>query len=235
MQKKEVIIACDFKNMQELHEFLALFPKEEKLFLKIGMELYNAVGPDVVHKIKALGHKAFLDLKLCDIPNTVKKAMMVLRDLHVDLTNVHAFGGIEMMKAAIEGLTYEDGSRPTKLIAVTMLTSIDENTKKTELLIDKPMEEVVLYYAHNAKKAGLDGVVCSAHEAKGVHLVCDNDFLAVTPGIRLANGDAGDQKRIMTPAKAAEMGSNYIVVGRPITQAADPVSAYKEFIEQFCN
>ena len=228
---KDVIIACDFSSAEETFRFLDKFT-EEKPYVKIGMELFYAEGPQIVREIKARGHKIFLDLKLHDIPNTVKKAMAVLSGLDVDMCNLHAGGTIAMMEAAIEGLTRPDGSRPL-LIAVTQLTSTDEKRMKEDLLIEKPLEEVVKHYALNAKKAGLDGVVCSPLESPTVHENCGNGFLTVTPGVRFADGDAGDQARITTPARAKELGSNYIVVGRPITQAADPVAAYRRCIAEF--
>ena len=228
---KDVIIACDFSSAEETFRFLDKFT-EEKPYVKIGMELFYAEGPQIVREIKARGHKIFLDLKLHDIPNTVKKAMAVLSGLDVDMCNLHAGGTIAMMEAAIEGLTRPDGTRPL-LIAVTQLTSTDEKRMQEDLLIEKPLEEVVKHYALNAKKAGLDGVVCSPLESPTVHENCGGSFLTVTPGVRFADGDAGDQARITTPARAKELGSNYIVVGRPITQAADPVAAYRRCIAEF--
>lgn len=228
---KDVIIACDFATREETLKFLAQF-KEEKPFVKIGMELYYAEGPSIVREIKARGHKIFLDLKLHDIPNTVKKAMHVLSLLDVDIVNVHAAGTIAMMQAGLEGLTRPDGTRP-RLIAVTQLTSTDQKAMEEELLIHEPMAEVVMHYAENAKKAGLDGVVCSPLEAGVVHERCGADFLTVTPGIRLAGDAKGDQKRVMTPVDAAKIGSDYIVVGRSITKAADPVAAYRECVREF--
>ena len=237
---KDVIIACDFAGAKETFDFLDLF-KEEKPFVKIGMELFYAEGPSIVREIKARGHKIFLDLKLHDIPNTVKKAMAVLSRLDVDITNVHAGGTIRMMQAAIEGLTRPaalegltrpDGTRPL-LIAVTQLTSTDQESMESDLLIKEPIDRVVMHYAENAKNAGLDGVVCSPLEAAKVHEVCGADFLTVTPGVRFAEGDTGDQKRVMTPAAAKEIGSDYIVVGRPITAAADPVAAYRRCVADF--
>ena len=228
---KDVIIACDFSSAEETFRFLDKFT-EEKPYVKIGMELFYAEGPQIVREIKARGHKIFLDLKLHDIPNTVKKAMAVLSGLDVDMCNLHAGGTIAMMEAAIEGLTRPDGSRPL-LIAVTQLTSTDEKRMQEDLLIEKPLEEVVKHYALNAKKAGLDGVVCSPLESPTVHVNCGDGFLTVTPGVRFADGDAGDQARITTPARAKELGSDYIVVGRPITQAADPVAAYRRCIAEF--
>ena len=228
---KDVIIACDFSNREAVMRFLDKFT-EEKPYVKIGMELFYGAGPEIVREIKRRGHKIFLDLKLCDIPNTVKKSMAVLRDLDVDMTNLHAFGTIEMMQAAIEGLTRPDGTRPL-LIAVTQLTSTSEDRMKTQLLIDRPLPEVVMHYAQNAQKAGLDGVVCSPLEADGVHNACGSDFLTVTPGVRFADGDVGDQVRVTTPARAREIGSDYIVVGRPITAATDPVAAYRRCVKEF--
>ena len=212
-------------------DFLDKFT-EEKPYVKIGMELFYAEGPSIVKEIKERGHKIFLDLKLCDIPNTVKKAMSVLSNLDVDMTNLHASGTIEMMQAAIEGLTKPDGTRPL-LIAVTQLTSTSEERMREQLLIDKPLDEVVMHYASNAEKAGLDGVVCSPLEAGKVHDRCGAKFLTVTPGVRFADGDIGDQVRVTTPAKAKELGSDYIVVGRPITAAEDPVSAYRRCVAEF--
>lgn len=232
--KKDVIIACDFASAEATYAFLDKFEGvTEKPFCKIGMELYYAAGPEIVREIKRRGHKIFLDLKLHDIPNTVKKTMAVLSGLDVDMTNLHAAGGRAMMEAALEGLTRPDGTRPA-LIAVTQLTSTSEEVMQKELLIDRPLPEVVMSYAANAKAAGLDGVVCSPLEAAKVHEVCGDDFMTVTPGIRFAGGDAGDQKRITTPAKAAEIGSNFIVVGRPITADPDPVAAYRRAVAEFC-
>lgn len=228
---KDVIIACDFASKEELFSFLQRFT-DEKPFLKIGMELFYAEGPSIVKELKARGHKIFLDLKLHDIPNTVKKAMAVLSHLEIDMCNVHAAGTISMMEAALEGLTRPDGTRPL-LIAVTQLTSTSEERMQNDLLIDRPLEEVVMHYAANAKIAGLDGVVCSPLEAGEVKAVCGNSFLTVTPGVRFADGEKGDQVRITTPAKAREMGSDYIVVGRPITQAEDPVAAYRRCVAEF--
>lgn len=228
---KDVIIACDFADKESCINFLDNF-KEEKPFVKIGMELFYAEGPSIVREIKARGHKIFLDLKLHDIPNTVKKAMAVLSSLDVDMCNLHAGGTIAMMEAAIEGLTRPDGSRPI-LLAVTQLTSTSEERMKTDLLIDKPIDEVVMHYAENAKKAGLDGVVCSPLEASKVHDVCGTEFYTITPGIRFADGDVGDQVRVTTPEKAKEIGSDYIVVGRPITAAEDPVAAYRRCVNEF--
>ena len=228
---KDVIIACDFDSAEKTFAFLDKFTGR-KPFVKIGMELYYAEGPSIVKEIKERGHKIFLDLKLHDIPNTVKKSMAVLSRLNVDMTNLHAAGTGRMMEAAIEGLTRPDGTRPM-LIAVTQLTSTDEETMKKALLIDKPIAEVVMHYAENAKNAGLDGVVCSPLEAGKVHERCGALFVTVTPGVRFADGDIGDQKRVMTPAEAKKIGSDYIVVGRPITAAADPVAAYERCIAEF--
>ncbi len=228
---KDVIVACDFAGKKEVLEFLDKFGGK-KPFVKIGMELYYAEGPDIVREIKARGHKIFLDLKLHDIPNTVKKSMSVLSRLDVDMCNLHASGTVAMMEAAIEGLTREDGSRPM-LIAVTQLTSTSEERMKSDLLINEPLDKVVMHYAKCAKVAGLDGVVCSPLEAEKVHKVCGNDFVTVTPGVRFADGDIGDQVRVTTPAKAKEIGSDYIVVGRPITAAADPVAAYERCVSEF--
>ncbi|MBP5427873.1 MAG: orotidine-5'-phosphate decarboxylase [Clostridia bacterium] len=229
--KRDVIVACDFPTAEETFAFLDRFT-EEKPFVKIGMELYYAEGPEIVRQIKARGHKIFLDLKLHDIPNTVKRAMAVLSKLDVDLTNLHAAGGLDMMRAAIEGLTRPDGTRP-RLIAVTQLTSIDQTKLNDELLIDRPLPEVVALYAANAKAAGLDGVVCSPLEAGTVHAACGDNFLTVTPGVRFADGAVGDQKRVTTPERARELGSDLIVVGRPITAAADPVAAYRRCVREF--
>ena len=228
---KDVIIACDFASAEETLAFLDKFT-EEKPYVKIGMELYYAEGPQIVKKIKERGHKIFLDLKLHDIPNTVKKAMKVLSGLDVDMCNLHAAGTAAMMEAALEGLIREDGMRPL-LIAVTQLTSTDQERMEKDLLIEKPLEEVVDHYAANAKKAGLDGVVCSPLEAARVHELCGEGFLTVTPGVRFADGDAGDQVRVTTPQRAKEIGSDYIVVGRPITQAEDPVAAYRRCVSEF--
>ena len=228
---RDVIIACDFSSKQEVIDFLSQF-KEEKPFVKIGMELFYAAGPEIVKEIKAMGHKIFLDLKLHDIPNTVMKAMRVLSQLDVDMCNLHAAGTISMMEAAIKGLTREDGTRPI-LIAVTQLTSTSEERMKEDLLINEPIDKVVMHYALNAKKAGLDGVVCSPLEAEKVHNTCGSEFITVTPGVRFADGDIGDQVRVTTPAKAREIGSDYIVVGRPITQADDPVAAYRRCVAEF--
>lgn len=228
---KDVIVACDFNSKKEVMCFLDKFT-EKKPYVKIGMELFYAEGPDIVREIKKRGHKIFLDLKLHDIPNTVKKSMAVLSGLDVDMTNLHAGGTVAMMEAALEGLTRPDGTRPL-LIAVTQLTSTSEERMKTDLLIDKPIDEVVMHYAQNAKKAGLDGVVCSPREAGKVHTACGSSFLTVTPGVRFADGDTGDQVRVMTPAEAKKIGSDYIVVGRPITAAPDPVAAYNRCVEEF--
>ena len=229
--KRNVIIACDFPTAEETFAFLDRF-REEKPFVKIGMELFYGAGPEIVRKIKARGHKIFLDLKLHDIPNTVKRAMAVLSKLDVDLTNLHAAGGLDMMRAAIEGLTRPDGTRP-RLIAVTQLTSIDQTRLSNELLIDRSLPEVVSQYAKNAKEAGLDGVVCSPLEAGTVHEACGAGFLTVTPGVRFSDGATGDQQRVTTPAKARELGSDLIVVGRPITAAADPAAAYRRCVSEF--
>lgn len=228
---KDVIVACDFSSAQQVFSFLDRFT-DKKPFVKIGMELFYAEGPQIVREIKARGHKIFLDLKLHDIPNTVKKAMAVLSGLDVDMCNVHAAGTSAMMKAALEGLTRPDGSRPL-LIAVTQLTSTDEESMRRELLIDRPLDETVMHYARNAMESGLDGVVCSPLESGKVHQVCGAGFVTVTPGVRFADGDVGDQKRVTTPARAKELGSDYIVVGRPITAAADPVAAYNRCVEEF--
>ena len=228
---RDVIIACDFASADETFKFLDKF-EGKKPFVKIGMELYYAEGPSIVKEIKRRGHKIFLDLKLHDIPNTVKKSMAVLSKLDVDMTNLHAGGTGRMMEAAIEGLTRPDGSRPI-LIAVTQLTSTDEETMRQDLLIEKPIAEVVMHYASVAKGAGLDGVVCSPLEAGKVHEVCGKDFVTVTPGVRFADGDKGDQKRVMTPSEAKKIGSDYIVVGRPITASPDPVAAYERCCADF--
>ena len=228
---KDVIIACDFSSKEETLAFLDKF-SGKKPYVKIGMELFYAAGPEIVREIKARGHQIFLDLKLHDIPNTVKKAMAVLSRLDVDICNLHAAGTAEMMRAALEGLTRPDGTRPL-LIAVTQLTSTNQEALENELLIDRPIDQVVMSYAENAKRAGLDGVVCSPLEAEKVHNLCGRDFLTVTPGVRFADGDKGDQKRVMTPAQAREIGSDYIVVGRPITAAADPVAAYHRCLSDF--
>ena len=228
---KDVIVACDFSSAEQVFNFLDKFQKK-KPFVKIGMELYYAEGPAIVREIKARGHKIFLDLKLHDIPNTVRKAMAVLSSLDVDICNLHAAGTTAMMKAALEGLTRPDGTRPL-LIAVTQLTSTDQAAMENDLMIHAPMDEVVMHYAEIAKNAGLDGIVCSPLEAGKVHERCGADFLTVTPGVRFADGDVGDQKRVMTPAAAKAIGSDYIVVGRPITAAADPVAAYNRCIAEF--
>ena len=228
---KDVIIACDFSSSAQVFEFLDKFTGK-KPFVKIGMELFYAEGPSIVKEIKKRGHKIFLDLKLHDIPNTVKKSMAVLSRLDVDLCNLHAGGTKKMMEEALVGLTREDGTRPL-LIAVTQLTSTDQESMEKDLLIKEPIDEVVMHYAKNAKDAGLDGVVCSPLEAQKVHATCGKDFLTVTPGIRFADGEVGDQKRIMTPKDAKEIGSDYIVVGRPITAAPDPVKAYERCLEEF--
>lgn len=230
---RDVIIACDFNSAEETFSFLDKFSAlEQKPFVKIGMELYYAEGPAIVRELKSRGHKIFLDLKLHDIPTTVKKSMSVLSKLDVDMTNVHAAGTTRMMEAAIEGLTREDGTRPI-LIAVTQLTSTDQEIMEKDLLINEPIDKVVMHYANNAKISGLDGVVCSPLEAKKVHDTCGKDFITVTPGVRFADGDVGDQKRVMTPTQAKEIGSDYIVVGRPITKAEDPVAAYKRCLAEF--
>ena len=228
---RDVIIACDFAGASETFAFLDLF-RGEKPYVKIGMELFYAEGPSIVREIKRRGHKIFLDLKLHDIPNTVKKAMAVLSRLDIDMCNLHAGGTIPMMEAALEGLTRPDGTRPL-LIAVTQLTSTSEERMRGDLLIDAPIDQVVMHYAENAKNSGLDGVVCSPLEAGKVHEVCGAEFLTVTPGVRFAGGDVGDQSRVTTPAGAKTLGSDYIVVGRPITAAPDPVAAYKKCAEEF--
>ena len=228
---RDVIIACDFNGKKEVYDFLDRFT-DEKPYLKIGMELFYAEGPEIVKEIKKRGHKIFLDLKLHDIPNTVKKAMAVLSGLDVDMCNLHAGGTIAMMEAALEGLTRPDGTRPL-LIGVTQLTSTSEERMRTDLLIEKPIDEVVMHYAENCKKAGLDGVVCSPLEAGKVKSRCGDEFLTITPGVRFADGEVGDQVRVTTPAKAREIGSDYIVVGRPITQADDPVAAYRRCVKEF--
>ncbi|MBO4216806.1 MAG: orotidine-5'-phosphate decarboxylase [Clostridia bacterium] len=229
--KKDVIIACDFANREQVLSFLELF-REEKPFVKIGMELFYAEGPAVVREIKSRGHKIFLDLKLHDIPNTVKKAMAVLSALDVDIVNLHCAGTTAMMTAALEGLTRPNGTRPL-LIGVTQLTSTDQQSMERDLLIREPIDKVVSHYALTAKKAGLDGVVCSPMEAEKVHEICGKDFLTVTPGIRFADGDRGDQRRVMTPKDARKAGADFIVVGRPITAAEDPVAAYKRCVAEF--
>ena len=230
---KDVIVACDFSSKEAVLRFLDKFT-DCKPFVKIGMELYYAEGPAIVREIKARGHKIFLDLKLHDIPNTVKKAMAVLSNLDVDITNLHAAGTTAMMKAALEGLTRPDGTRPL-LIAVTQLTSTDQEAMERDLMIHAPIDEGVMHYAETARNAGLDGIVCSPLEAAKVHDRCGKSFLTVTPGVRFADGDVGDQKRVMTPAAAKAIGSDYIVVGRPITAAADPVAAYKRCVAEFCD
>ncbi len=230
---KDVIVACDFASREATMNFLDKFTGR-KPFVKIGMELYYAEGPSIVKEIKARGHKIFLDLKLHDIPNTVKKAMAVLSGLDVDITNLHAAGTTAMMQGALEGLTRADGTRPL-LIAVTQLTSTDQEAMERDLLIKEPIDEVVMHYAETAKNAGLDGVVCSPLEAQKVHGRCGEKFLTITPGVRFADGDVGDQRRVMTPAAAKEIGSDYIVVGRPITAAADPVAAYERCVAEFCD
>ena len=230
---KDVIVACDFSSAEQVFNFLDKFT-EEKPFVKIGMELFYAEGPQIVREIKARGHKIFLDLKLHDIPNTVKKAMSVLSNLDVDITNLHAAGTTAMMQAALEGLTRPDGSRPL-LIAVTQLTSTDQEAMERDIMIHAPIDEVVMHYASTAANAGLDGIVCSPLEAGKVHERCGKSFLTVTPGVRFADGDVGDQKRVMTPAAAKKIGSDYIVVGRPITAAADPVAAYRRCVAEFCD
>ena len=229
---RDVIAALDFENKEKTLAFLDQFEGTEKPFVKIGMELFYAEGPQVVREIKARGHKIFLDLKLHDIPNTVKKAMAVLSRLDVDMVNLHAAGTRAMMEAALEGLTRPDGSRPL-LLAVTQLTSTSQERMTQELLIDQPLDQVVLAYAKNAAAAGLDGVVCSPLEAGQVHTACGDKFLTVTPGVRFADGDVGDQVRVTTPERARQLGSDYIVVGRPITQAADPVAAYRRAVKEF--
>ena len=230
---KDVIIACDFSSKEDTLNFLDKFTGK-KPFVKIGMELFYAEGPSIVRELKNRGHKIFLDLKLHDIPNTVKKSMAVLSRLDVDMTNLHAAGTVSMMEAALEGLTRPDGTRPM-LIAVTQLTTTDQERMENDLLIKEPIDKVVMHYASNAAKAGLDGVVCSPLEAEKVHGICGKDFLTVTPGVRFADGDKGDQKRVMTPAEAKKIGSDYIVVGRPITAAEDPVAAYERCVAEFCD
>ena len=230
---RDVIIACDFDSAEKTFAFLDKFT-DKKPFVKIGMELYYAEGPSIVKEIKRRGHKIFLDLKLHDIPNTVKKGMAVLSRLDVDMTNLHASGTKRMMQAALEGLTRPDGTRPI-LIAVTQLTSTDQESMEKDLLIKEPIDKVVMHYASCAKEAGLDGVVCSPLEAGEVHDTCGKDFITVTPGVRFADGDIGDQKRVMTPAEAKKIGSDYIVVGRPITAADDPVAAYERCVREFCD
>lgn len=231
---KDVIIALDFPSAEETLAFLDKFAGEErKPFVKVGMELFYAAGAGIVKEIKRRGHKIFLDLKLHDIPNTVGRSMAVLSALDVDMCNLHAGGGVAMMKAALEGLTRADGSRPL-LIAVTQLTSTSEEVMHRELWIDRPMDETVMHYAANAASAGLDGVVCSPLEAGKVHEVCGEGFLTVTPGIRFDDASKGDQVRVTTPARARELGSDYIVVGRPVTASEDPVRAYRRCVEDFC-
>ncbi len=230
---KDVIIACDFASKDACLTFLDKFTGR-KPFVKIGMELFYAEGPEIVREIKKRGHRIFLDLKLHDIPNTVKKAMSVLSNLDVDMCNLHAGGTVTMMQAGLEGLTRAGGTRPL-LIAVTMLTSTDQESMENDLLIKEPIDKVVMHYAHNAMTAGLDGVVCSPLEAGKVHELCGKDFVTVTPGVRFADGDVGDQKRVMTPAEAKKIGSDYIVVGRPITAAEDPVAAYERCVAEFCD
>ena len=230
---KDVIVACDFSSAEATFAFLDKFTGR-KPFVKIGMELYYAEGPSIVREIKARGHKIFLDLKLHDIPNTVKKAMAVLSGLDVDMTNLHAAGTVRMMQGALEGLTRPDGTRPL-LIAVTQLTSTDQESMENDLMIHAPIDEVVMHYASCAAESGLDGIVCSPLEAGKVHDRCGKNLLTITPGVRFADGDVGDQKRVMTPAAAKEIGSDYIVVGRPITAAADPVAAYNRCVAEFCD
>ncbi|MBQ2959095.1 MAG: orotidine-5'-phosphate decarboxylase [Alistipes sp.] len=231
MSKRDVIIACDFSSKEQTLNFLDKFTGR-KPFVKIGMELFYAEGPEIVRTIKARGHRIFLDLKLHDIPNTVKKAMSVLRNLDVDMTNVHAAGTVDMMRAAVEGLTREDGTRPL-LIAVTQLTSTSEERMQKELLIGASINDTIVKYAENAKAAGLDGVVCSPLEAAMVKEACGKEFMTVTPGVRFADGEVGDQVRVTTPERAKEIGSDFIVVGRPITAAADPVAAYERCLREF--
>ena len=231
MNQRDVIIACDFSSMDATLAFLDKFT-DCKPFVKIGMELYYAAGPAIVWELKARGHKIFLDLKLHDIPNTVKKAMKVLSALNVDMCNLHAAGTIEMMKAALEGLTRPDGSRPI-LLAVTQLTSTSEERMQRDLLINASINDTIIHYAKNAKEAGLDGVVCSPLEAGMVKEACGEEFVTVTPGVRFADGAVGDQVRVTTPARAREIGTDFIVVGRPITEADDPVAAYKRCVAEF--
>lgn len=230
---KSVIIACDFKDKEETLNFLNKF-EDEKLYLKIGMELFYSEGPEIVREIKKRGHKIFLDLKLHDIPNTVEKAMKSLANLDVDMTNVHASGTIKMMEAGLKGLTKEDGTRPL-LIAVTQLTSTSQEVMEQDLLIKENIEDVVMHYAENSKKAGLDGVVCSPLEVQAVKRKCGKEFLTITPGIRFSTDSKDDQSRITTPAKAKELGSDYIVVGRSITKAESPQEAYRKCVEDFCD
>lgn len=230
---KDVIIALDFESKEKALGFLDKFSGEpKKPYVKIGMELYYAAGPDIVREIKARGHQIFLDLKLHDIPNTVKKAMSVLSGLDVDMLNLHAAGTKAMMEAALEGVTRPDGSRPL-VIAVTQLTSTSQERMESDLLIHEPIDQVVLHYAKCARDAGLDGIVCSPLEAGKVHETCGETFITVTPGVRFADGDVGDQVRVTTPERAKEIGSDYIVVGRPVTQAADPVAAYRRCVAEF--
>ncbi|MBR2976265.1 MAG: orotidine-5'-phosphate decarboxylase [Alistipes sp.] len=230
--KRDVIIACDFSSKEQTLNFLDKFTGR-KPFVKIGMELFYAEGPEIVRTIKARGHRIFLDLKLHDIPNTVKKAMSVLRNLDVDMTNVHAAGTVDMMRAAREGLTREDGTRPL-LIAVTQLTSTSEERMQRELLINASINDTIVKYAQNTKEAGLDGVVCSPLEAAMVKEACGKEFMTITPGVRFADGEVGDQVRVTTPERAREIGSDFIVVGRPITAADDPVAAYERCLREFC-
>ncbi len=229
--KKDVIVACDFNSKSEVIAFLSMF-EGERIYVKIGMELFYAEGPDIIKEIKQRGHKIFLDLKLHDIPNTVRNTMKVLANLNIDMCNVHASGTIEMMNAAIQGLTKKDGSRPI-LVAVTQLTSTSQGRMQTDLLIEKSVEEVVSHYAQIAKIAGLDGVVCSPQEAKKVHESCGKDFLTITPGVRFWNEEKEDQIRVMTPAQAKTEGSDYIVVGRPITNAENPLIVYRKYVKEF--
>ena len=233
MNESRICIALDFKTKSDVENFLKQF-EGESLYVKVGMELFYGEGIEIIKMIKEMGHKIFLDLKLHDIPNTVKKSMAVLSNLDVDMCNLHAAGTEAMMQAALEGLTRPDGTRPL-LIAVTQLTSTDQSRMENELLIKEPIDKVVMHYAHNACEAGLDGVVCSPLEAGKVKNVCGKEFLTVTPGVRFADGDVGDQVRVTTPEKAKEIGSDYIVVGRPITQAADPVAAYRRCVKEFCS
>ena len=228
---KDVILACDFPGGEQVIDFLGKFSKS-KPYVKIGMELFYAEGPEIVREVKKRGHKIFLDLKLHDIPNTVKRAMRVLSGLDIDMCNVHCSGGSEMMRAAVEGLTREDGTRPL-LVAVTQLTSVNQEILENDLMINGKLEDVVDHYAAVAMRSGLDGVVCSPHEARRVHERCGRDFITVTPGIRFADSSGDDQKRIMTPAKARESGSDYIVVGRPVTASDDPVAAYERCVREF--
>lgn len=229
--EKDVIVACDFNSKADVIKFLSMF-EGESLYIKIGMELFYAEGPDIISEIKQRGHKVFLDLKLHDIPNTVRKTMKVLANLNIDMCNVHASGTIEMMEAAIQGLTKKDGSRPI-LVAVTQLTSTSQDKMRKDLLIEKTVDEVVLHYAQNAKIAGLDGVVCSPQEAKKIHEFCGKDFLTITPGVRFMDEEKDDQIRVMTPEQAKAEGSDYIVVGRPITNADNPLKAYRKYVKEF--